>query len=196
MPFLLSVENDGCAPSQGLYGLVLDSLTTFVDAPIMPSEVRGDTLLWNYQSLINAETETIRMNLQIVGPEFIGSFINITGISFIQNESGQQDLVSTYDYTSEIRCAYDPNDKLVAPQRASSRSDGFDQNFTLFEEVLEYTVRFQNTGNDTAFTVVIEDQLDASLDWSSFQPIVASHTYETLIAVSYTHLTLPTIYSV
>ena len=40
---------------------------------------------------------------------------------------------------------------------------------------LDYVIRFQNTGTDTAFNVVITDQLAANLDASSFQMLEASH---------------------
>src|SRR4030095_2424669 len=40
---------------------------------------------------------------------------------------------------------------------------------------LTYTIRFQNTGTDTAFTVVLRDTLDADLDWASMQIVAASH---------------------
>jgi len=176
--FHLSVENDGCLPSKGQYGIVLDSLVTFVNADIMPTAINGDTLLWDYQELLSQENEKVSFDLRIAGTDFIGSFIQLKGLSYILNTSGQQELVSTHEFTSEIRCAFDPNDKLVSPQRVTSRSNEFNQNYTLFEELLEYTVRFQNTGNDTAFTVVIEDQLDDNLDWFTFQPIVSSHFYE------------------
>jgi uncharacterized repeat protein (TIGR01451 family) len=40
-----------------------------------------------------------------------------------------------------------------------------------------YTINFQNTGTAPAFTVRVEDQLDADLDWSTFEMITASHNY-------------------
>ncbi len=46
---------------------------------------------------------------------------------------------------------------------------------------MEYTVRFQNTGTDTAFNIVIEDQLDADLDWTTFRPISSSHPFEVFL---------------
>ncbi len=55
---------------------------------------------------------------------------------------------------------------------------GFTQNFTLFDETLRYTIRFQNTGNDTAFNITIRDQLPPELDLATFEPGVASHAYE------------------
>ncbi|MCB0780348.1 MAG: T9SS type A sorting domain-containing protein [Flavobacteriales bacterium] len=70
--------------------------------------------------------------------------------------------------------SYDPNDKLLEPET-----------MTLAEvqagTAIEYTIRFQNTGTDTAFTVRLEDQLDGDLDWSSFQPVAASHAYRAVI---------------
>jgi len=40
-------------------------------------------------------------------------------------------------------------------------------------------VRFQNTGNDTAFNVVIIDTLSASLDLNTFEVIASSHPVQT-----------------
>lgn len=79
----------------------------------------------------------------------------------------------TFHYAEELRCAIDPNDKQVAP----SRPDSTNGNYTQFDETLRYTVRFQNTGNDTAFTVRIEDELAPELDLSTFRPLTASHPY-------------------
>ena len=84
--------------------------------------------------------------------------------------------VSTFRFASVINCAYDPNDKLVYPQR--NPEDGFEVNYTLFDEPLLYTIRFQNTGTDTAFNIVIRDQLSTDLDWTTFEPGSASHPYE------------------
>lgn len=177
VPFLLSVENDGCSPVAGQYGFVLDTLATFISSEIEPSKIQGDTLIWEYQELISSEIESINLVLEIAGVEFIGEEIQLKGLSYIEDENGELELAKTYDYRSEIRCAYDPNDKLITPNRLAE----YDQNYTLFDESLEYTVRFQNTGNDTAFNVVIRDTLDKNLDWETFKPILASHPFETLL---------------
>ncbi|MEM1217059.1 MAG: PKD domain-containing protein, partial [Bacteroidota bacterium] len=88
-----------------------------------------------------------------------------------------QDLAPiTFDFTSVINCAYDPNDKQVHPNR--SEQPPFTQNYTLFAEELLYTIRFQNTGTDTAFNVVLRDQLSGDLDWSTFRPGSSSHPYD------------------
>lgn len=195
--FHISVENDGCSPSKGQYGIVLDPLVSFLNASTMPDSVKGDTLLWNYQELIKTEVATVSLTLRMPGTSFLGAPILLEGLSYIQNELGKQELVSTYEYRSILSCAYDPNDKLVIPERASHGVNAYDQNYTLFEESLEYTVRFQNTGTDTAFTVVIEDQLDPNLEWYTFQPIIASHPYEIaldsagLVTFTFSNILLP-----
>lgn len=122
-------------------------------------------------------SNTIKIEAIIPDASALGDSVRINVSTFIENSSGNLQPSKSYSYISEIRCAYDPNDKLVRP----NRSNQYDKNYTLFEETLEYTVRFQNTGNDTAFTVVIQDQLDENLDWTTFKPLTSSHNFETLL---------------
>ncbi len=42
---------------------------------------------------------------------------------------------------------------------------------------MEYTIRFQNTGTDTAFRVVVLDQIPATFDIGTFVPGPSSHPY-------------------
>ncbi|TNE53975.1 MAG: T9SS type A sorting domain-containing protein [Bacteroidetes bacterium] len=75
-------------------------------------------------------------------------------------------------YCGEVTGSYDPNDKRGFPT-------GLGENHILRPNVpLEYMIRFQNTGTDTAFTVVIVDTLDEDLDIFSVQSGVSSHPYQ------------------
>jgi len=47
--------------------------------------------------------------------------------------------------------------------------------YTLIDETLNYTTRFQNTGNDVAYKVLVTDMLDANFDLNTFQLISSSH---------------------
>jgi uncharacterized repeat protein (TIGR01451 family) len=67
--------------------------------------------------------------------------------------------------------SYDPNDKTGYPLGINSSHD------ILPNQDLEYVIRFQNTGTDTAFTVVIRDTLSTDLDIFSVQSGVSSHNY-------------------
>lgn len=67
--------------------------------------------------------------------------------------------------------AFDPNDKKVLPGGLGST------NIIPPQTRMEYTIRFQNTGTDTAFRVMIADTLSSSLDVNTFQFLSASHPY-------------------
>ena len=67
--------------------------------------------------------------------------------------------------------AYDPNDKNGFPVGYG------DEHYIYAETNLEYKIRFQNTGTDTAFTVIIHDTISPFLDITTFQPGTSSHNY-------------------
>ncbi len=69
--------------------------------------------------------------------------------------------------------SYDPNDKQGFPS-GSGAKHYIEQNTPI-----EYLIRFQNTGTDTAFTVVVEDVIDDKLlDISSLRILNTSHKVE------------------
>ena len=78
--------------------------------------------------------------------------------------------------TEDVECqvnigAFDPNDK-------SAFVDGRPAEEWLPNNTeIEYLIRFQNTGTDTAFNIVIEDRLSYLLDASSVRPGASSHPY-------------------
>lgn len=68
--------------------------------------------------------------------------------------------------------SYDPNDKRAIPEGygdAHNIRPGVD---------LEYIIRFQNTGTDTAFLVVIRDTISEFLDLTTLKAGAASHDYK------------------
>jgi uncharacterized repeat protein (TIGR01451 family) len=60
--------------------------------------------------------------------------------------------------------SWDPNGKEVSPKDTFYTGDW-----------LTYGIHFQNTGSDTAYTVIIKDTLDANIDAVSFQYLASSH---------------------
>ena len=74
-------------------------------------------------------------------------------------------------YCTEVRASCDPNDKSAVPT-------GYGPFNTIRSNTdLEYKIRFQNTGNDTAFRVLIIDTLPQVLDATKLEAGVASHPY-------------------
>lgn len=87
--------------------------------------------------------------------------------------------LSNYDLAAavDIDCqqnigAYDPNDKRGFPE-------GYGTEHYIYDNTrLDYHIRFQNTGTDTAFNVVIRDTLSPFLDISTLQVGTASHAFK------------------
>ncbi len=75
-------------------------------------------------------------------------------------------------HCSPVLDSYDPNDKAVFPQGTMPGGK------VLPNRMFEYRIRFQNTGNDTAYKVVIIDTLNMNLDMATFLPGASSHRYE------------------
>jgi uncharacterized repeat protein (TIGR01451 family) len=72
----------------------------------------------------------------------------------------------------EVIGSWDPNDKSAAPKGIG------DEHFIEPGTSLTYRIRFQNTGTDTAFTVVVRDTLSPWLDPATLRVGAASHLYE------------------
>jgi uncharacterized repeat protein (TIGR01451 family) len=79
----------------------------------------------------------------------------------------------TVPYNQSVLCAYDPNDKAATPEGTGA------EHYTLIGDWIEYLIRFQNTGNDTAFNVNVYDQLDEYLDWTTLEILESSHSMQT-----------------
>ncbi len=75
----------------------------------------------------------------------------------------------SFCYRDKIRCSFDPNDKLVYPQR--------NDKLLIKNNKVTYTIRFQNTGNDYAENIFILDTLDKAFDPRSLTVISTSHPY-------------------
>ncbi|HLF64747.1 MAG TPA: T9SS type A sorting domain-containing protein [Saprospiraceae bacterium] len=76
------------------------------------------------------------------------------------------------EYCGVITGSYDPNDKQAFPGGVT------EDHHILPNRKLNYVIRFQNTGTDTAFTIVIRDTIDTDLNVLNVRPGVASHSHQ------------------
>lgn len=87
--------------------------------------------------------------------------------------------------------SYNPNDKSAIP------SGWGDEHFIPSGQSLDYKIRFQNTGTDTAFTVVIRDTIVGELDMATFNAGMSSHDYtvsieeENILIFTFDNILLP-----
>lgn len=132
-------------------------------------------------SVIN-HGNSLTLNINNFAPCQSGSFISyfrvlpnvIMGDSLRANASITGGTATASDSKAvPIRGSYDPNDKQATPQLSPSQvANG---------EYIDYTIRFQNTGTDTAFTVVISDILNDDLQAGTLEMIASSHNCKTTV---------------
>jgi len=172
VPGTVSVHNRGCALTAAVFELQLDSLVTFVSASPPPDIVTPGLLVWQpADTLLHGDQLNIYLILKIAGPEHLGDTIRLLGITRTLDNAGNPETPADSIYlVSQINCSYDPNDKLV--DRAL-----LPENYQVAASELVYTIRFQNTGTDTAFNITVRDRLAAELDWTTFRPLSASHPF-------------------
>ncbi|MBK6274210.1 MAG: T9SS type A sorting domain-containing protein [Saprospirales bacterium] len=94
-----------------------------------------------------------------LNPGFVTQFPNNDGADFIAINCTQN------------RNSFDPNDKEGTPT-------GFDnQHYIAKKTDINYKIRFQNTGTDTAYDIYILDTISNKLDVSKLQMGASSHPY-------------------
>ena len=150
-----------------------DSRLDFVSSVPAISSSNGDTLKWSYSNLQSLDSSSITVKFLVQAPPQVNIGNTLTSIGIITPVAGDQTpLDDTVVVKQIVTGSFDPNDKYeknegkVPPAYVS---DG---------KYLDYLVRFQNLGTDTAFNIVILDTLSAKLDLSSLQVIATSHSYK------------------
>ncbi len=167
--FTVGSKNKGLTPANGVQiRLVLPDILTYLNASLAPDVINGDTLTWNIGSLApGAETlihVTVKCDLVPIGTPF-HIFASSTGILPSDDLYPANNIFSR---NGTVVGSYDPNDKLAYPEYLTpdQLSGG---------QPVEYTIRFQNTGNYPAEFVRIIDTLGAGLDPASFRFLASSH---------------------
>ena len=96
---------------------------------------------------------------------------NIANRGFVNQQEQDKAEQDVEKICLEIRDSYDPNDKQIFPAGV-----GVDKRVR-HQVPLDFLIRFQNTGTDTAYKVVITDTLNQNLDLATLEFGAASHPY-------------------
>lgn len=174
--YWLAFSNTGTTIPSGTIHLKLNDSITFLSSDAIPDSIVGQDIYWSYDSLFYFENQLITLHVQM--PDFLSagddltSYLDVTIIDTLGNE-----IFTISDSLNQtLVCAYDPNDKISNPVGIDSM--GYIPPTT---EYIEYTIRFQNTGTDTATTVVVVDQLDTNLAWETLTLLSFSHDVQVSI---------------
>ncbi len=176
----ICVMNYGAAPMDGTLTFVHDPLQTFEWATIQPDsyDAATQTFTWNFTNhppgFIRVYTVYMRTPTNVPPGTDLDFYFKVEPITGDFNPSDNE-----ITRVCTVTNSYDPNDKQVLPvgegPLGGIRPD-------LSDTTLNYHIRFQNTGTDTAFTVVVRDTLDSDLDIRDVVPGPSSHPYELTVA--------------
>jgi len=169
IPYTVTISNRGRDTlTANTTVLLADELTyTVKEGETGTPTINGQNLTWQAIKVAPGGSERIRFYAVLDRTTGLGTILESTATLDITDD----DLTNNINYYSAtVTGSYDPNDKAI---KYNDLEDGYITSETNFE----YTIRFQNTGTDTAFTVRVEDVIDTDLDFGTFETISASHNY-------------------
>ena len=169
----ICVMNYGSVPMDGTLTFVHDAIQEYdrTTIPFTTYDPSIQTMTWDFTDHPVGRTiiYTIYFDIPVSTP--LGTPLTMDfRVDPIAGDTNPSD--------NEIKCemivtgSYDPNDKQVTPS-----GEGDEGGISRMDSLLSYQIRFQNTGTDTAFTVVLRDTLDNDLDVSTLVPGPSSHPY-------------------
>lgn len=174
--FVIQNVGDSAMSVPTNYRIYLDTLMTSYPLPALAA---GDSL----ELYVPAYGQTVRLEADQTPDhptqQFVASTLEACGTDgsmapqygFANQFSASEVALSEATWCSIFTGSYDPNDKQAQPLGITSN------HYIDSVQEIDYQIRFQNTGNDTAFHVYILDTLSAALDLSTFMPGAASHDY-------------------
>lgn len=174
LTYRVTLDNTGTVPvPSGTVTLTLDPAATYIGS-VPAATATGQTLTWTYANLAPTERHTfdLRFSLPITLP--LGTNVVTSAQALLSGDVLPTDNAETVE--GPVIGSYDPNDIAVNHQRLTPAQVAAGQ-------PLDYTVRFQNMGTDTAFVVVVTDTLPADLlRVASLQLIAQSHNCTWLVS--------------
>jgi hypothetical protein len=169
--YWLDIQNTGTTIPSGQIHLLLDDSLSYISADMAPDSIVGQNIYWSYTDLFYFDNEFIKV--QVGTPDGLADTV-LSTLDVTIDSAGIELFATSTELEQIITCAYDPNDKTPTPI-----GEGEYGNISPTTAFIDYLIRFQNTGTDTAFNVVIEDQLDEHLDWNSLE-VLSTSDYMTL----------------
>ncbi len=169
--YQLVYKNKGTTTLSGNVELIFDDArVNLMNANPVTATQSTNLLTWTYSNLAPFESRTIDIKFNLLPPPSnnINDTLNLTAnITPLAGDGTPGD--NGFITRQVILGSFDPNDK--------SCLEGAGILVTDVGDYVHYLVRFQNTGTDTAFNVVIKDLLTNKFNWNSFEVTKTSHSF-------------------
>ncbi|THU39804.1 T9SS type A sorting domain-containing protein [Niastella caeni] len=160
----------------GTVQLTIDPKFSYLNASTAPTSITGNTITWNYTNLNSLDAGSIFLTIRLAAPPTTNIGDTLRSVAVIGPVTGDETPADDTAVLKQIVTgSFDPNDKteanagVITPAQVNNG------------EYLNYQIRFQNLGTDTAFNITVRDTLESRLDWNSLQMISASHAYQLAI---------------
>lgn len=169
----LHFENVGTEPiPSGTIDMSYDETLSFLAASLPTTSQTGNVLTWAYDDLNVGESRQIEILFQVpADPDLLGltltSHASITPLELDTNQVNNTNTVYRI-----IQGSFDPNFKENTPK--GLLEPGY---ITPNDTAFKYEIHFQNTGTDTAYTVVLVDTIPPNIDITTFDMIGSSHPF-------------------
>jgi Secretion system C-terminal sorting domain len=175
-------SNNSCNVTNGT--VVLNYSPKYADTIHFPvaTSFSWNTTSWDWIGLINIGSKPYSI---FSAPEARGGSLGYltigdtvhTSVSITPAIGDNNTANNTIVIVDTVRAGYDPNEIIVSPSGYIPAS----------VTKLEYTINFENTGNDTAFNIYIIDSLSDYVDPKSFRILAASAKMTTTMLHSGIH---------
>lgn len=174
--YQLKYTNLGTTTLSGTVDLNFDDAkVSFSNSSIAADVTTSSSLAWNYANLTPLETRSIDLKFSVFTPPTVNDgdiLVYTASVTPISGDYSPSNNTFVFDQTA--LASLDPNDITILEGPLISESQAADY--------LGVLIRFQNTGTASAVSVRVENTLDAFFDWSTFEPIAASHNYSTIVS--------------
>ena len=163
------VQNADCMPTDGTLTLHYSHKYMGTPTQVTPTadSVLPGKIVWSLSSLSSTGTGPVMLHWEgehgstpLTIGDTVQCFFTINPIT------GDDDTINNNQIIIDtVKAGCDPNEMWVSPASCIDTS----------VKRLQYTINFENTGNDTAHNIYILDTLSANVDISSFRLVMASH---------------------
>jgi len=188
--YQINYSNDGNTTLNPTIVFYKDQGLSYVSAVPTPTSVYPDSIVYSFGPMNPFQTGQININLMVNSSVPGGTLIN-SGVIILPLINDYNPFCNQSYWEVFTTASFDPNDILV------NKDTLFDNEIASLPQ-LEYIIRFQNTGNDTAFYVRVDNKISGDLQLNTFEFVSASHacnieyqSYDSTMKFIFNNILLP-----
>ena len=169
--YILSVKNNGTvAMASATVSVIFDDERLDFESSPNTYTLTDNVLSFDLTDLSALSIQDIPVSFYVLPPpdnEADDELVFTSEVTIAETENTPEDNTTVLNQI--IVNSFDPNDITVheGDEITIEQAGGY----------LHYTIRFQNTGTAPAVNVRLENILDDTFDWETFEPLTSSHDY-------------------